>query len=97
MDLTLPAGTTFASETLSGTPGTGVFNGVTNTVGWDFSTVDRFDACSFAERRAEVIFDVDSSVPGGTMLAATAMVNTTTPGGAFEIFYRCQSALHIKM
>ena len=80
VDLTLAAGTTFVSATLPGTPGTGVFNAATNTVSWDFGTVDRFDACFFQGRKAEVIFDVNPSVAGGTILVATAMVSTTTPG-----------------
>ena len=80
VDLTLPAGTTFVSETVSGTSGTGVFNAATNTVSWDFGTLDRVDGCSFKAPRAEVIFDVNPSVLGGTILAATAMVSTTTPG-----------------
>lgn len=80
VELTLSAGTTFVSATLPGTPGTGVFNATTNTISWDFGTVDRFDGCSREERRAEVIFDVNPSVAGGTILVATAMVSTTTPG-----------------
>ena len=42
--------------------------------------MDRFDGCFFQGRKAEVIFDVNPSVAGGTILVATAMVSTTTPG-----------------